>query len=284
MRFEALLLLLLLVLFMFGGYVQSTSDWASSPMYILGCAKGIESSRLAGLNRNIRLLLGTLKEPNLGSVIIYADQHSKQAFLSSNSTPYIIIDDIFDHEAARTVRIAKCRNVLLSMVAQMVSLKKETVSDVHYIMMDLDGVNDKHYNMTIFNEVTKNLDKWQVLSFNRPNYYDLWALRYQRMDVNVWDTPDPGQAIKVLQNDIKKELAHAEDPFYPVFSAFNGIAIYQYNYTFGCEYIGKEVGRRGTPFDCEHVSFHKCMIAKNNATIVVYKHSLVLLSSAVKRR
>ena len=255
--------------------VHSTTDWANSPLYILGCAKGVEADRVRGLSKNIQRLLSTLKDPKLGNVILYSDLSSKNAFLSSNSSPYSVIDDVYNHHV-RTFRITMCRNTLLRKVAEMIALKNERAEDVHFIMIDLDGVNDKQFNMTVFNEVTRDLNQWQALSFNRPTYYDLWALRYKRIDINVWNARDPGTAIKALQNDIKHELSIAENPYFPVYSAFNGIAIYQYNYTLGCEYDGRELGRPGPPEDCEHVTFHKCMIDKNNATVVIYKHSLVL--------
>ena len=267
--------LLLLALFIFVDNVHSMSDWANSPLYILGCAKGMEAGRVRGLAKNIQHLLNTLEDPKLGSVILYSDLISKNIFLSANSSPYSIIDDVYDHDI-RTFRIAMCRNTLLRKVAELISLKKERAEDVHFIMMDMDGVNDKQFNMTVFNEVTRDLNLWQALSFNRPTYYDLWALRYKRIDINVWNSKDPGAAIKVLQNDIKHELSSSDNPYFPVYSAFNGIAIYQYNYTLGCEYYGRDIGRPGVPQDCEHVPFHKCMILRNNAKVVIYKHSLIL--------
>ena len=270
---EAVLQLLALSLFV--GNVHTSSEWANSPLYILGCARGVEADRVRGLSKNIQHLLNTLKDPKLGSVILYSDLASKNAFLSANSSPYSIIDDVYVHHI-RTYRIAMCRNTLLRKVAELISLKNERAEDVHFIMMDLDGINDKQFNMSVFNEVTRNLNLWQSLSFNRPTYYDLWALRYKRIDINVWNSKDPGASIKVLQNDIKHELSSSDNPYFPVYSAFNGLAIYHYNYTLGCVYDGSELGRPGTPEDCEHVVFHKCMILRNNATVVIYKHSLVL--------
>ena len=43
-------------------------------------------------------------------------------------------------------------------------MENERPEDVHFIMMDLDGINDGQFNMTVFSEMTRDLNLWQSLS------------------------------------------------------------------------------------------------------------------------
>ena len=255
------------------------SDWATSSLYILGCTRNADGAHVPRLTKNIQLLLSTLKDPRKqGTVILYGDEQSRDRYLVANQSAYIFLTDNFHHHL-RTVRIANCRNTLLEEVNKMVLLRKENHSAVFFIVLDLDGVNVKEYNMTVFNAVTNLHHEWASVSFNRPTYYDIWALRTERISFNIFNSVDYSKSIDVAREDIKLELIHSTNPlgFYRVISAFNGIALYRYQFTIGCKYDGRERERVFlTQEECEHVPFHKCMIAKNNATIVIYKDSLTI--------
>ena len=255
------------------------SDWATSSLYILGCTKNADVTHIPRLTTNIQLLLSTLNDPwKQGTVILYGDEKSRDRYLLANQSAYIYLTENFHHKA-RTMRIANCRNTLLEEVNKMVLFRKENHSAVFLIMIDLDAVNVKKYNMTVFNAVTNLHHEWASVSFNRPTYYDFWALRTERISFNIFNSVDPIKSIDVARNDIKSELIHSTSPlgFYRVISAFNGIALYRYQFTIGCKYDGRERERVFlTQEECEHVPFHKCMIAKNNATIVIYKDSLTI--------
>ena len=277
-------LLPLLACMMSTGSVKANLDWASSSLYILGCSKNAAPDQVPKLASNIQVLLSTLSNPlKQGTVIIYGDGASRQQFLKSNHSAYVFLDDQYNHHS-RTMRIANCRNQLLSKVGEMVTSRKEEISRVFFIMLDLDGVNCREYNMAVFREVTKNYHEWASVSFNRPNYYDIWALRTDRFNMNIFNAKTPIPALHISKDDIDQELANTVNPYYPVISAFNGIAIYRYNYTIGCQYDGLD--RKShylTAEDCEHVAFHKCITTKNNGKVVIYKHSLNKLSEAAKR-
>ena len=45
-------------------------------------------------------------------------------------------------------------------------------------MMDTDDVCSKKINIEILRKHLLNNDKWDSLSFNRLDYYDIWALQY----------------------------------------------------------------------------------------------------------
>ena len=255
---------------------NAQSDWADSSLYIVGCTKRADEEQVPKLTENIQLLLSTLNDPSKqGTVILYGDKQSRDLYLSSNESAYIYLPEKFNHKS-RTMRIANCRNALLKEVNQMVSFRKEQPSSVFLIVMDLDGVNVKEYNMTVFKAATNLHHEWASISFNRPKYYDFWALRTERINYNIFNSIDPFKAIAVVRNDIKIELRNIINPLglYPVISAFNGLALYRYQYTIGCTYDGFESRRFFAVEECEHVPFHKCMIAKNNATIMIYKDSL----------
>lgn len=48
----------------------------------------------------------------------------------------------------------------------------------YFIMMDSDDVCSTRIKKEILYKHLLNNDKWDSLSFNRPDYYDIWALQY----------------------------------------------------------------------------------------------------------
>lgn len=73
-------------------------------------------------------------------------------------------------------------------------------------------------------------------------------------------------------------LANYTYPFFPVYSAFNGLSIVKYEYTIDCVFVGQSLeiidfDRRGyirnRYDDCEHVSFYKMMITVNHARVMI---------------
>ena len=128
----------------------------------------------------------------------------------------------------------------------------------------------------LFMNVMKESDKWDSLSFNREMYYDIWALRYSRFDANVWAFGlDSFALVKIIRRDISSILEESRkmgQPYVPVLSAFNGLAIYKLDKTLNCEYSALCIEFR-TPCrdgDCEHVAFHRCMREKHQARIVIH--------------
>jgi len=170
---------------------------------------------------------------------------------------------------AHPVRVAYCRNMILNKI-------NSDFADYDYMMMiDLDNVCSSPINIDNFKE-SFNDKSWDSLSFNRKSYYDRWALRYPPFTKNCWNFPQREKAITYithLSNNISQILKDSKELF-PVYSAFNGCAIYKMSKIKNCRYSAKN---REKPLvsgfygimDCEHVGFHRAMMEKHNARIFI---------------
>jgi glycosyltransferase involved in cell wall biosynthesis len=83
----------------------------------------------------------------------------------------------------RTVRIAKARNACLE--------KLETLDIKIHFMIDADDVNVKPWNITLIRYYLA-MPGWDVMTFNRPDYYDLWALMYPPFRALLKPVVSPG--------------------------------------------------------------------------------------------
>ncbi|GAX81146.1 hypothetical protein CEUSTIGMA_g8579.t1 [Chlamydomonas eustigma] len=195
----------------------------------------------------------------------------------------------------RTDKLALARNMLLDEVQRQQSqdLQHSTTQDKQALMVvtDLDDVSENILNTTMMQHVLQRSDEWDSVSFNTgEHYYDVWALRYGSPEVNVWSydfvIKDPSMSNAsswdTINNEkarIKTTLRQYNGSFFPVASAFNGIALYKLQYIEGCSYVGWEKWADPTNkisegwHDCEHVPFHKCMIQRNKARVVIFTPS-----------
>jgi GR25 family glycosyltransferase involved in LPS biosynthesis/tetratricopeptide (TPR) repeat protein len=171
-----------------------------------------------------------------------------------------------------TENIASARNSILEYVKN---------RDYRYlIMIDCDDVSCEPIKLDVLDKHIRRTD-WDALSFNRPGYYDVWALSIDHFQVSCWhygpNSEDVANTIRAyvinkLANTPAGELVECQ-------SAFNGFAIYRkeaikncnYDWTFKStlKYI-KNANASGDILDtqdCEHRSFHMSMIDKNNARI-----------------
>jgi hypothetical protein len=157
-----------------------------------------------------------------------------------------------------------------------ISTKQEDPSKTYVVMIDPDGTNAHYFKPHIFESVMSQTDKWDAVSFYRNYFYDVWALRYGPYDFNtLFHRINDSSPVPIIESAIKKDVESAKLSFFPVLSSFNGLAIYKFIKTVGCKYLGRNPRDEGhIPEDCEHVSFHKCMIEKHNAKIRIYNESI----------
>ena len=161
-----------------------------------------------------------------------------------------------------------------------------------FVMFDfIKAILMGRLNMELFHYVMARSDGWDSVSFYRFNgmEYDISALRYPRINVNPLELDMQTRHQKkglsdirradirtVIIKDLEYELLHIKGDFYPVYSAFGGLAIYKLNYTEGCSYIGEYKKSSGLlVHDCEHVAFHRCMRKRNKARIVIFKRGII---------
>lgn len=182
-----------------------------------------------------------------------------QKLSESNARITILTETgITDRFNGKTKRLAYVRNKLKDFVL-------DKFSDFEYmVVFDPDNESSGHLNIKTFQNVFRN-DKWDVISFNKNPYYDIWALRTYAFNKNIWNQY-PGflqnrknwQSSQSIKTQVMKKLKIFK--FYPVISAFGGFAIYKTNQLRGCEYNGDNTETvKNIDCDCEHVAFHKQM-------------------------
>lgn len=192
----------------------------------------------------------------------------------------------------RTHNIAKGRNFCLNTI-------RNKYSDYEYfIMMDCDNVCSGEVNLNVLKNYLLVPETWDSLSFNRADYYDVWALSIPPYIVSVRHFHNIGKAEEDLKKFIKESLCKLKNhQLLRCFSAFNGFSIYKTEKFINCVYNGslrldlipfklrkinekilndklkinfKNNGNEDTIYeDCEHRSFHLQAIKKNNAKIYI---------------
>jgi len=158
--------------------------------------------------------------------------------------------------------------------------------------------------MNIIKKYLKRSD-WDALSFNREDYYDIWALMYNNIKYHCMGYGnhilDCHDIVCYTRNDITQKLAELKDNcLFECTSAFNGFAIYRTNKFYNTYYDGEYKNiklyitdeEREDTFNffskifpnttinknmiehCEHLFYHIRAIAKNNARIRIAKDIL----------
>jgi hypothetical protein len=147
----------------------------------------------------------------------------------------IIIKEIENTSPYRTVRIATARNTCLNIVYNYI-----TSIDYH-IMIDCDDVCCNPWNLSVLNNVLNNVDNddWDCISFNRTEYYDMWALMFDNFRHHCWGFyMDYEAVINIMKNEINNKLLKSKTNSIEVMSAFNGFCIYKTNKFKGIHYKG----------------------------------------------
>jgi len=161
----------------------------------------------------------------------------------------------------------------------------------YFIMMDCDDVCALPVNIDVLKNNLKRSD-WDGLSFNttRP-YYGLWALSMKHLVYSVWHFSQPN-AHQIYKDAIQHLFRNCPSgELIPVYSVFNGFAIYRTHKFINSFYDGNSrldfippflleenirVCGEITPYywggpdqDCEHRSFHLYAIFQNDAIVAI---------------
>jgi glycosyltransferase involved in cell wall biosynthesis len=185
----------------------------------------------------------------------------------------------------RTANIARARNQCLQMIRQ------QFPEVPYFIMMDCDDVCTSPIRIPVLEAHLYRTD-WDALTFNRRNYYDLWALSLHPYFGSYMHYVHGYSKWK--RNLVAKLRALQPHQLLPCLSAFNGFAVYrtplfidgQYdgemrlnaipqallNTTF--RYAGRRLMRGLEKGDCEHRLFHLQAIQKHGARIRISPHTL----------
>jgi hypothetical protein len=196
----------------------------------------------------------------------------------------------------RVERISNSRNRILERIRQFMG---ETPNYWRYfIMMDFDDVCSCPINEKIIPYyLSAKSPEWDCLTFNRKNYYDIWALSFENYIYSCWSFPNPQKVINDMKKRITRQLSSlTKYDLYRCYSAFNGFGIYRLDKFIDCEYrwiidlkqyprkrleanfklVGSRAMIKDPNQDCEHRSFHFQAIQKHDAKIMISPHILFL--------
>lgn len=195
----------------------------------------------------------------------------------------------------RTQNISNARNAVLNKIREYKANDVENKWN-HFIMMDMDDVCSGNIHLDV---LVKHLyeDTWDCLTFNRPEYYDIWALSIYPYVYSCWHWSDPVNVVHHTAHYVRSKLAEIDqNSLLECYSAFNGFAIYKIDKFIDCTYDHKHAhylmnpewieenikslpnhqirglsdGEKADPNinnDCEHRHFHLQAMKKNNARI-----------------
>jgi len=193
----------------------------------------------------------------------------------------------------RTQNISNARNKILN------EIKILDYSDFDYfIMMDMDDVCSKPINTEVFDYIV-NTERstpleWDSISFNRLDYYDIWALSIHPYTFSCLHYPLYTTIVNRMKNFIKHKLYKSAKQdgnkgLVYCLSAFNGFSIYRKDKFLNVSYewnvhklleiypkseidtMSKSVWQEpiNRLDDCEHRYFHIRAALLNNARICI---------------
>jgi len=190
-----------------------------------------------------------------------------------------------------TLNISNARNSILEYIRN-----DNNDSYQYFIMMDLDDVCEKEINVNILKKYLK-YHNWDSLSFNKKDYYDIWALSIRPFVTSCWHWNKTQMGSSYIEDIIKdyitKKLNNLDkNDLLECYSAFNGFAIYCKDKFINCNYdnnifkshalldnqyiienkneLNKLTEKDNILYmnlleDCEHRYFHLSAMQKNNA-------------------
>jgi hypothetical protein len=189
----------------------------------------------------------------------------------------------------RTQNIANARNQILKYMRRPESPKRE-----YFIMIDMDDVSAGPMDTEVLKKylTSEYHDKWDALSFNRNDYYDIWALSIPPYMFSCWHVPNGFEAVAKIKPFIQGILDSCDpNDLVECSSAFNGFGIYRTAAFEGVWYewsiqktfeimtkeqidkyydaVGQSFARLRGDQDCEHRWFHMKAILENNAKIKI---------------
>jgi hypothetical protein len=185
-------------------------------------------------------------------------------------------------DKSRTMRIANARNEILN---YMRFAHKRGQANKYFIMMDSNEYACVgQINIDTLRSALQRSDEWDSISFDREaGYYDYWALSFDPHIYSFYHVQNKNETLQAMVASFATKLNASCDSqdLIPVYSAFNGFAIYKTNVFLNCSYSSlihihlfpkqllpaKIVNHFKN--DCEHRKFHLEAIKKNGARIMV---------------
>jgi len=250
--------------------------------YICGCVRNCAQhlsnvfaniDRIGSLFAEVRILIA-YDESDDGSLDVLEQLASTRANMRIllNAKPLTHI---------RTQNISNARNLLLDTMRHDPDHEEFT----YFMMIDCDDVCSGNMNLAYlakYIESDEMMAKWDSISFNRKDYYDVWAFSNDPHVFSCWNWESRQvslQWVHTLRKWIQTELAKlTPDDLMTCYGAFNGFAVYRMSIFLKCRYewnmrtvvqyiprewlirqsaiLNKRIYFAQTMDDCEHRYFH----------------------------
>jgi hypothetical protein len=223
----------------------------------------------------------------------FKNQHQNSEFSSEFIETVIISNDKKDirmnfgdasrvTNKSRTMRISVARNQILN---YMRFAHKQGKINKYFIMMDSNEYACVgRINIDTLRNALQRSNEWDSISFDREaGYYDYWALSFDPHIYSFFHLQNKYDALNKMVTDFATKLNTSRESYtlIPVYSAFNGFAIYKTSMFLNCSYSSfihiHLFPKQLLPAkilnyfknDCEHRKFHLEAIKKNGARIMV---------------
>ena len=209
-----------------------------------------------------------LNNINVYSIFIYDNCEDNSEMLLkeySNSNNNTIVRNIENKNPSRTVRIAKARNSCLQIVYN------ESNDISFHIMIDCDDVCINKWNIELLNNYLNNFDNddWDCISFNRIDYYDIWALIYDDFKHHCWGFYNKSYlVVEIMGKCLTDKLNNSKTNSIEVESAFNGFCIYKTDRFKGFYYDGYYSNVKKIISDNERLKTVKMFKDKYNINVI----------------
>lgn len=211
---------------------------------------------------------------------VIISNHKKEFRMSLGNVSRVI-------DKSRTMRIANARNEILN---YMRFAHKRGQANKYFIMMDSNEYACVgQINIDTLRSAMQRSDEWDSISFDREaGYYDYWALSFDPHIYSFYHVQNKNETLQAMVASFATKLNASRDSqdLIPVYSAFNGFAIYKTNMFLNCSYSSlihiplfpKQLLPpkilNNFKNDCEHRKFHLEAIKKNGARIMVSSLSI----------
>ena len=195
--------------------------------YIGGCVRNC-GNQLDFVFDNIYKIQKLFKECHV--VIAYDNSHDNSLDVLNEikqniSCEMTILVNENEMASKKTENIANARNSILDFI------RKEENPYEFFIMIDMDDICSCDMDIDVLSRYLTD-DRWDSLSFNRKDYYDIWALSIEPYLISCWHWDEYQMAslpqLSIMQKYITNILENmSPDELLPCHSAFNGFAIYR---------------------------------------------------------
>jgi len=207
----------------------------SDGMYICGCVKNC-GKFLKKVLENLHFLSAFFYHYEI--IIAYDESTDNSLEILKNMSKVMNLTILYNHNTSeiRVENISNARNSILDYIRA----QTEKKNFKYFVMVDMDDVSAAPLNMNVLHKYLKDPEKWDALSFNQKEYYDIWALSVDDYVCSCWhfEINPKNKAVEVMRKYITNKLNNAlcENKLVECVSAFNGFGVYKTDVFIGSKY------------------------------------------------